>query len=593
MTGADVRPGATFGGEQEHPIGEAVFAGATPDLSHVLIDDGPPAYAGLTSTQGDNGGLYEWPPSPGEELRLVSILPEGEGGKPANAATEEPQPGGGASGRHEISDDGSRVFWSDHFSPERLYIRDMTKGETLRIGTAYGDEFQIANSDGSRVFYIGRNASKSEATLEVCDVIEAAGRLVCETTALAPEVQGGVIGASEDGSYVYFVSKAKLAANAVAGHNTLYVDHDTGAGWEARFVAVLPQEDENDWGTNLKKLTARVSPNGRWLAFMSGNSLTGYDNRDAVSGQPDEEVYLYDAGDGRMVCASCDPTGARPIGREYGEEGDYGKDGLLGGGDRIWPEKTWLAANIPGWAPYTGGAYASGADELYQARYLSDSGRLLFNSGDALVPQDVNGTWDVYEYEPEGVGSCGPASVSGSFVYRPERKATSGVVEPAGCVGLISSGRSAEQSAFMDASESGDDVFFLTSSQLVPQDVDTYPDIYDAHVCSASVPCPSSAVSPPPCDTGDSCKAAPSPQPLIFGAPSSETLEGAGNIAASASSPTPTAKPPTPTGTQKRARALRACRRRYKSRRERGTRNACERTARKRYGVRAAKGGDR
>ena len=35
-----------------------------------------------------------------------------------------------------------------------------------------------------------------------------------------------------------------------------------------------------------------------YLAFMSDRSLTGYDNTDAVSGQPDEEVYLYDA-DGR------------------------------------------------------------------------------------------------------------------------------------------------------------------------------------------------------------------------------------------------------------------------------------------------------
>jgi hypothetical protein len=29
--------------------------------------------------------------------------------------------------------------------------------------------------------------------------------------------------------------------------------------------------------------------------FMSERSLTGYDNRDAVSGVLDEEVYLYDA----------------------------------------------------------------------------------------------------------------------------------------------------------------------------------------------------------------------------------------------------------------------------------------------------------
>ena len=40
---------------------------------------------------------------------------------------------------------------------------------------------------------------------------------------------------------------------------------------------------------------------GEWLAFMSERSLTGYDNRDAASGEPDEEVYLYDAARERLA----------------------------------------------------------------------------------------------------------------------------------------------------------------------------------------------------------------------------------------------------------------------------------------------------
>jgi hypothetical protein len=38
----------------------------------------------------------------------------------------------------------------------------------------------------------------------------------------------------------------------------------------------------------------------------------------------------------------------------------------------------------------------------YKPRYLSDSGRLFFDGLDALVPQDVNATGDVYEFEPQG-----------------------------------------------------------------------------------------------------------------------------------------------------------------------------------------------
>ncbi len=157
------------------------------------------------------------------------------------------------------------------------------------------------------------------------------------------------------------------------------------------------------------------------------------------------------------------------------------------------------------------------------------SGRLFFNSSDALVPGDVDGTQDVYEYEPQGFGSCRSAQQSAGDVYDE-------AIE--GCVALISAGTSAEESAFLDASETGSDVFFLTASRLSSQDVDTSYDIYDAHECSASSPCaPAPAQPAPPCDTGDSCKPAPSPQPAIFGAPSSATFTGSGDLSPSSAAP--------------------------------------------------------
>lgn len=540
----DVRPGAEFGGNPEYLRGAVEFSGATPDLNHVVVNSS----VGLTTTTGDNGGLYEWTAG---QLRLISILPEGEGGKPVNPLTEPPQLGGNHNPRNAIASNGSRVFWSDHFGEQYVYMRDNEKNETLRIGSGNRVQFQIANSDGSRVFFI------EEGNLDVCDVVEVAGKLSCKTASLAEGVQGAAPGASEDGSYVYFVSTDALAPKAVSGGDNLYVDHNTGTAWEGPvLIATLSAEDSNDWNLSLNDLTARVSPNGHWFAFMSRQNLTGYDNRDANSGEPDEEVFLYDAVHNSLVCASCNPTGARPAGMAYGE-GVHGKHGLLGGGDRVWPETTWLAANIPAWTPYSLG------ESLYQSSYLSNSGRLFFNSSDALVPQDVNGTWDVYEYEPEAVGSCGRSSVTFSEVSD-------------GCVGLISSGDSIEQSAFMDASETGEDVFFLTTSQLVPQDFDTSYDIYDARVCSALRPCVSPSVSPPSCSTGDACKAAPSPQPGIFGSPSSATFAGAGNVVPPASNAV--AGPRSLTRAQKLARALSACRRERRKKRA-----ACARRARKQY----------
>ena len=100
-----------------------------------------------------------------------------------------------------------------------------------------------------------------------------------------------------------------------------------------------------------------------------------------------------------------------------------------------------------------------------------------------------------------------------------------------GCVALISSGTSSSESAFYDASENGDDVFFTTTSRLVGEDYDNGYDVYDAHVCGAEgVPCRTAPVAPPPCDSGDSCKAAPSPQPELFGPAPSATFNGAGNV---------------------------------------------------------------
>ena len=119
-------------------------------------------------------------------------------------------------------------------------------------------------------------------------------------------------------------------------------------------------------------------------------------------------------------------------------------------------------------------------------------------------------------------------------------------------------------------------MFFLTASRLSGSDTDTSLDVYDAHVCSVGVPCFVEAVSVPGlCVTVDACRVAPSPQPSIFGAPSSATFTGIGN-----------APPPPPvrglSRAQRLALALRACR--AKKHGGRRVRVVCEVRARKRFG---------
>ncbi len=462
----------------------------------------------------------------------------------------------------------------------QLYLSDMTKGEsgeTVPIGAGV---FQTASAEGSRVFFT------EGSDLYVFEVTSGRGEpLAGKTTDLtvvknpgeSAGVQGVVPGAAEDGSDVYFVASGVLSSaengeheKAVSGAPNLYVEHYNGAPGEGKweepaFIATLSSGDSHDWETpfvgDLSWVTSEVSPSGRYLAFMSDRSLTGYDNIDASSGAADEEVFLYDAQSGRLVCASCDPTGARPVG--VLGSGAF-PTGLLVDGAGEWNGR-WLAGSVPGWDPL------DTRHALRQPRYLSDSGRLFFNGADALVPADVNGREDVYQYEPGGKGSCRNASRSASEVFSEAA---------GGCVALISSGTSAEESAFLDASSSGDDVFFLTASRLVPQDSDTALDVYDAHVCSEASPCIAPAASAPPCTTADSCRAAPLPQPSLFGAPPSATFSGAGNL------PPPAGKPASKplTRAQKLAKALKACHKK-KNRRKRA---ACESQTRKSYGAKAS-----
>jgi hypothetical protein len=595
---ANVPPGTVFGqhvvtGPPNTCPGHGVLCGpyfedATPDFAHVVVD----SYARLTEEPGAQGGLYEWT---GGKLVFVGAGRLGDGDKETTDY------------RHAISEDGSRVFWTSTVAhEEHLFMRDTATGELLQLDVieegcvakgkcvtgAVGPEFQFASSEGNRVFFTdsqqltadsgasgnGARADGAKPDLYECVIEEVAGKPACDLTDLTPVgaggeaagVQGVLPGASEDGSYVYFVANGVLenngtkVAGAVSGDCevnqekapgqlcNLYVWHDG----VTKLVAVLSGVDEPDWGgTYLGAPTARVSPDGRYLAFMSNRSLTGYDNADAVSGEPDEEVYLYDASTEKLVCASCDPTGARPHGREYGEQYANHLENTLVGSLKGWYSKTWLAANIPTWTPQT---YDNA---IYQSRYLSDEGRLFFNTGDGLVPKDVNEQQDVYEYEPQGVPApapeasrCGPAAGSGSEVYKPAhtfeseppKEGEPGLAgeEGTGCVALISSGTSGEESAFMDASAGsgvgehgaagsagGGDVFFLSAAHLVGGEIEGGESLYDAHECTAGSPCSQEAQTPPECTTAEGCRAAPEPQPSIYSAPSSATFNGLGNPA--------------------------------------------------------------
>jgi DNA-binding beta-propeller fold protein YncE len=623
VSGANDTANTQFGGK-------LTLAGASSDLNHAVIE----SKVALTTTPlpSEQSGLYEW--GSGAPLQLVSLLPAapGEtscGGSSCTPALAPTLGNLNFNVRNAVSDNGSRVFWSGRLGElegtERLYMRETATGETVQIDAAQGviepegveDEYQTASSDGSRVFFTNPNPLNTESSLGEEAVTHEEGNdlYVCELGVGAKQCNlqdltigrpgesadvQGVLGASADGSAVYFVANGVLGKAAeeegVAPGScevenepaeatcNLYVDHYNAVAkkWdEPTFIATLAARNDSPvWKSvaehnQLTSLTSRVSPSGRFLTFMSERPLTGYDNRDThpeAHNARAEEVFLYDATSKRLVCASCKPSGARPSGvldTEHSGEGF----GLLVDRPEAWIGR-WLAASIPGWS---GPSEAFGR---YQSRYLSDDGRLFFNAADALVPQDKNerpglvneetkatemvGVEDVYQYEPAGVGGC----------------------EKEGCVSLISSGKSPKESAFLDASLSGNDAFFVTAQQLVAADQDSFSDVYDARVCTESSPCLRSEVSSQrPCQETNTCRPAGSPQ-QAFGAPTSATFSGPGN-----STSVETRKASTPphklTRKERLAKALKACRKKYKgkSKAKKHRRAACERKAKKKYGA--------
>jgi hypothetical protein len=642
VTDANVLPGAQFGQALQ-------FVAATPDLSHVVIS----SQVALTPDSAPGENLYEW----GEgQLRLVNVLPGAER-KPAAGAKLGY---GGEVVRDAISDGGKRVFWS---ADRHLYMSEPERDEAE--GTVQLDEykrfggsgegiqhavFQTASANGAVVFFTDEQrltensgAAVGRPDLYAYDVNSGTLTDLTPPSATGPyagegaDVLGQVLGASEDGTWVYFVANGVLGAGenprgeepargrcaSAAQPNAtcnLYVAHyESERGeWEGpRFVARLSGGDAPDWGagyfahrtfpaSDLGEMTARVSPNGLYLAFMSDRSLTGYDNEDVTSGhlgeRLDEEVFLYGAGSSSepegLLCASCDPSGGRPAGvfdpagsEPVNPEG-YG---LVVDRPKVWQGR-WLAGNVPGWTKL------SDKRAIYQSRYLSDSGRLYFQSPADLVPAAVNAKEDVYEYEPAGVphGMHRCTSESASFGEAAQ-----------GCLGLISSGTASSESAFLDASETGGeseggetpdegggDVFFVTAAQLSPRDTDQSFDVYDAHECTSSSPCVYSPEQTPPaaCAASSSCRPYTEPTQTPASGPATGTTGPSGNLSPQHGVlPNRVVKPKPATRAQKLAAALASCRTRYK--RSTAKREACEKRAHRSYGPighkATAKGGRR
>ncbi len=519
LTGAFVQSGPAF-----PSLGEIALAGFA-DSSQQLIFESegpaltPDAVAGKDNLYGlDHGALSLLARVPAgsatscddEAGPSCEPAPEGSFAGPYYWKSGTPDDTGGARAglytQNTLSRDGSKAFFTAAGSG-RLYMRERGAKTTWVSASQRGAPdpngekpvaFMAATPDGSTVFF----ASCEKLTDDSTAVSTAASE--CNGESSGHDAQGsdlysyetatgdltdltvdheagdergagvqGVVGASEDGSRVYFVADGVLAPGATPGDCTIRGIPRGGCnlylaqGGTTTFIARLQAESDHlDWAPRPDALgepnSGRVSADGSAVLFSRAT-----------------ELYRYSATAGRLDCVSCAPAGL-PSSAAYVASGDHGS-----------------------------GANVVLSPKILTRNLSADGDRAFFETSGALLNSDTNGVSDVYEWEAKGSGSC-------------ESEAQGG-----GCLYLISSGRSSRPSYFADASADGDHVFFFTPQALVPSDEDELIDIYDAAVDGGVAS--QHALSPPTC-SGTSCQANPAPPPAPSTASSS--FRGPGNLSA-------------------------------------------------------------
>ena len=340
---------------------------------------------------------------------------------------------------------------------------------------------------------------------------------------------------SSDGSHVYFISESQINGEGIAGKPDLFV-------WDAAskattFIATVSAADLgeqqprlNSWTTRVVNAegnprshgpgfsSARTTPDGSVIAFESEAKLTSYDNAHH------KEIYRYDTRDHSLLCVSCNPSGIPAVFSARFED----------------PEASRLSS------------------QTIINNLSSDGERVFFETEEALVPGDVDGNNDIYEWR----GGAEPTISLISSGRTPLYPAEGGEPSFVNVIGAIT--------------PSGSDVFFLTLDALTPTaGADGNRAFYDARE-DGGFPEPLDL----PCQ-GEACRPASGIPSLAQTVTS--TFTGADNqdLAAPLSRPVVKAKAKSLTRAQHLARALKQCRKGKTSKKRRA---ACEKSARKKYG---------
>jgi hypothetical protein len=424
------------------------FGGASADFKQILFNSNNAS--GLTPDTPCKGPdyafcAYEWDEG---ELRLLSVLPDGQ---PTIGTV------GGKYIGNAISEDGRRAFFT---APEvgngRVYMRE---NGTTTINVAASERTSSGGASGGPVEYLGAEAAHGGRVLFMT-----ANSLVDTDT---DETQDLYIyeAARPAGEHLTLLSpdESEEPPSGAAVLGVLARSSDLQRVWFVAQNQILPGEVVHPTPKLFLWDNTGAAPKISYLGALDESDSSDWD---AVTvGAYENKPVRVSANDRYMVFRSRSRLTA--FDNENKEE-IYLYDAQSGGLECA----TCAAGDMPpGYLRFDSGtAQFSIKPNTHELRNVSDDGRVFFETDRSLVKRDSNGRGDVYEYE-------------------------------SGSIRLISSGLGSADSSFLDASENGDHVFFITGDRLVGWDGDNYLDAYDAAVGGGFPEPPPEAA---PCE-GEAC----------------------------------------------------------------------------------------
>jgi hypothetical protein len=522
------------------------MVGGSEDLSRVVLEgENHSLTAGAEGQDAETDAIYERTGNgecaPGtSNCRLVDVGGEGRpmvcGAALGQGRSE--LSAGGAYGA--VSSDGSRIFFTAP-EPEASGVGCWNPG--------------VSPQENPPELYMREDGSR---TVEISVPHEGGVDVGPGANSLMPAV---FVGASRDGSRVFFMTKTDLTQSAVGHAPELYeYNAEPGAGEKA--LTLISGGRLGTVEGDVDSVTA-ISSDGSSVYFSAfGKLAPGASEYSPGGGFSPVNLYRYDTITGETTFVATLNKYDYPEGFGAGTGGWYESE--LGAGtihkegtenEGLAFEKEWYTTgdgqflvfgtvlpltgfdntHAPGAAcpsNYGGGPHPEGCFELF--RYDAGSGGLVCVSCGGVDP--VDGAYFARtNFQSPSVGPPRPVSEDGEDVFFESANVLVGQALPGrnhvyewhgGVISLISSPSDPGSAFLLGSSADGSNVFFVTHSQLSAADTDQASDIYDARVGGGFV-----GVVPPAC-TGTGCQGVPAAPP-VFATPASATFEGVGNFSPS------------------------------------------------------------